>query len=93
MSLVTNRGEMRGTKKIRSKKLQTDDFLLQFGYSLSRSQALEDIYTTLSQDSISPSVLRLIEIFHFSPEELSETGLSYEMIKTIEQLTVLNCMN
>lgn len=52
---------------------------------MSRNQALADIQTYLNLSDIHPYALRLIELFNIVPEELSEAGLSYESLKTLEQ--------
>ncbi len=60
-------------------------WLFQEGQSMSRNQALADIQTYLNLSDIHPYALRLIELFNIVPEELSEAGLSYESLKTLEQ--------
>lgn len=60
-------------------------WLLQEGQSMSREQAVNWVQTYLELSDAHPEALRLIELFHIEPEELTEAGLSYESLKTLER--------
>lgn len=59
--------------------------MLQEGQSLSRHQAISRIQDHLALSDLHPEALRLIELFHIVPEELTEAGLSYESLKSLER--------
>lgn len=52
---------------------------------ISRAQALQLIPALLEASPFHPDALYLIALFRLDPEELSEAGLSYELIKALEQ--------
>lgn len=52
---------------------------------MSRDQAIAQVQDHLALSDIHPEAVRLIELFNIVPEELSEAGLSYESLKTLER--------
>lgn len=52
---------------------------------MSRQQAVNWIQTYLEWSDAHPEALRLIELFNIEPEELTEAGLSYESLKSLER--------
>lgn len=52
---------------------------------LSREQAIAQVQDQLTLSDVHPQALRLIELFHIEPEELSEAGLPYESLKALER--------
>ncbi len=52
---------------------------------MSRNQAIAQVQDQLALSEVHPQALRLIELFHIEPEELSEAGLSYESLKALER--------
>ncbi len=59
--------------------------MLQEGQSMTREQAVTWVQTYLELSDTHPEALRLIELFQMEPEELTEAGLSYESLKTLER--------
>lgn len=58
------------------------------GEQISRHEALNRICRHLNIMAIHPEVLRLMNLFSFDPEELSEAGISYECLKVLESLAL-----
>lgn len=52
---------------------------------MTREQAVTWVQTYLELSDAHPEALRLIELFQMEPEELTEAGLSYESLKTLER--------
>ena len=46
------------------------------------------IREALDEATLNPDALRLIQLFNIDPEELSEAGLSYESLKTLESVAL-----
>lgn len=78
---------MRKNQKIRMKSSPVPR-LFQAGDCLSRQDALIRIREYLSEATLSPDALRLIQLFNIEPEELSEAGLSYECLKALESVAL-----
>ena len=78
---------MRKNQKIRLKSLPMP-CLFQAGECWSRSDALIRIREALDEATLNPDALRLIQLFNIDPEELSEAGLSYESLKTLESVAL-----
>lgn len=76
---------MRKARAIRLKKAHAVPRLMATGDCLSRRQALGHAARLLASSTIHTEALRLIELFHISPEELSEAGLPYETLKCLER--------
>jgi hypothetical protein len=75
-------------KKIQKIRMKTNPLpcLFREGERISRDEALLQIRRHMIADgSLHPDVLRLIELFHIEPEELSEAGLPYESLKALEK--------
>lgn len=73
-------------KKIRMKSAGNWlDGLIKSGTSLRREKVLEKVCDQLACSTLHPESLRLIELFQIVPEELSEAGLSYELLKALEK--------
>lgn len=54
--------------------------------ALSRSHAIRQVKKSLTKkDHISPDALRLILLFHIGVEELTESGVPYEMVRALEK--------
>ena len=52
---------------------------------LSRKKALQRICKTLNRSSrITHDVIELLTLFHFQADELTEAGVSYEVVKALE---------
>jgi hypothetical protein len=75
---------MRRTQKLRIRSLDST-WLFQEGQSMSRNQAIEQVQAQLKRSELHPEALRLIKLFNIIPEELTEAGLSYESLKTLER--------
>ncbi|WP_373533092.1 hypothetical protein [Vampirovibrio sp.] len=52
---------------------------------MTRNQAIAQVQDQLALSELHPEALRLIELFNIIPEELTEAGLSYESLKTLER--------
>lgn len=78
---------MRKNQKIRLKSSQVPR-LFQAGDCLSRADALLRIREYLSEATLSPDAMRLIQLFNIEPEELTEAGLSYECLKVLESVAL-----
>jgi hypothetical protein len=59
------------------------------GQQLSREQAIHRVRDLLADTTLHPEALRLIDLFQIAAEELSEAGVSYEMLKALEQHALL----
>jgi hypothetical protein len=59
------------------------------GQQLSRAQAIRHVRGLLADTTLNPEALRLIDLFQIAAEELSEAGVSYEMLKALEQRALL----
>jgi hypothetical protein len=59
------------------------------GQQLSREQAIHRVRGLLADSAMNPEALRLIDLFQIAAEELSEAGVSYEMLKALEQHAIL----
>jgi hypothetical protein len=75
---------MRKSQKIRNKS-NYSPYLFRDGEHISRDGAIRQIRRCMTDSLPSPDVLRLIELFHIEPEELSEAGLPYESLKALEK--------
>jgi hypothetical protein len=71
--------------KIRIKTQNWLDELIKASASINRNTALSKICAQLECTPLHPEALRLIELFQIVPEELSEAGLPYEMLKALEK--------
>lgn len=74
----------RKNQKIRLKNSQAIPRFFREGECISRHQALDQICQHIEAFSLHPEALRLINLFHLEPEELSEAGLTYESLKALE---------
>lgn len=52
---------------------------------MTRKQAVNEIMQLLNVDLASPQALALVDLFHIQAEELSEAGLTYERLKSLER--------
>jgi DNA-directed RNA polymerase specialized sigma subunit len=59
------------------------------GQQLSREEAIRQVRGLLDDTALHPEALRLIDLFQIGAEELSEAGISYEMLKALEQHALL----
>lgn len=75
---------MRKNQKIRDKSNYSPT-LFRDGEHISRDGAIRQIRRHMTTNTLHPDVLRLIELFHIEPEELSEAGLPYESLKALEK--------
>jgi hypothetical protein len=75
---------MRKSHKIRLRADAVPRFF-RAGERISRQEAIERIREYLALSARHPEAVRLIGLFSIAPEELSEAGLSYEMLIALER--------
>ncbi len=94
--LSSRRVKIRHTKnRTRNGQVKTPSTLQlgQFG-KMSRIESLEAIQHYLTLNPIHPLAQSLIDLFQIHGEELTETGVSYEIVKALEkEYPLLNCLN
>jgi len=56
------------------------------GSLLTRKDALQTVITSIKTKRLTPEAEHLIGIFGFTPEELSENGLTYEELKLLPHI-------
>jgi hypothetical protein len=57
-----------------------------FGFQrMSREEALSKIRTLLRRSPANPSALRLMSLFNIQPEELTEVGVPYEVVRYLDR--------
>ena len=71
-------------RQIRPKAHELPRFLAD-GAGLSREQAILQIRSLLSVAAIHPEAQHLIGLFQIRPEELAEAGVSYEVLRALDQ--------
>jgi hypothetical protein len=75
---------MRKHRAIRQKPQTSFPFLSQ-GDHLRREDALAQAQVLLARSPVHPDAVRLIQLFHITPEELAEAGLPYETLKALDR--------